>query len=714
MKSIELIDIESIASDRAGITREDGVIELLSEADEALGRRPYPSSPTIRSTEANIDESIGNRQLWLQSIELNGEFQEDDSEEVEETIGKKPDDALVCSDACSAPDVSIQELLQTFTPPKPHAGRVLKAGAGPVRGSSRQTSSKLQTKDVLQDILVELDDNLSSWDTPSTSGIRSPETVATLAAKWANKTEKTSGKPLYGRPRSSGNRGNILLKRTLANRNNILSSELGGESSPSLQALTMPLPAKSNDGDKNQTTNVMTTGGFRLGTMEKQTLNGFACVDRIQQVPVSSPESVSFLEGLSDIPISKPVQLTQRCIAANNTGYTKDNCASTPRSAAAVEYLEPIDTDTSILSTAGEALPHSPVKPSKVSREGSKRDYIVHSKAFTAEESKAKIRQLMSNTALKKQFNEVNKVTREKQSLLAEIVLSINEQVHQYLLEQKVPIAEVLGPTTVIHNFESVPIIRFKRKCTSMYDLNNDIYYPCETTMCNEPICLLFYNAVDFFTKYKNQKQRVYSEVQDLKRAGNKVIIILNEYSRLEKSLAELENRCMRSRVEQQLTGDKSPRRKTVKEVQLTALEMNSKDLGRKVNEMIIKCDIDIFPINSAASFANWISNLVWVVAKMRYDPMMKNVNWSHINVKIGKTPTEVLSKTLQQINGVTEIRAGRVTSTYPSFQQIFTDFEKGYLVAGKDGNPLMTKVAEKAMNALLMSEDPEEQIYIN
>ncbi|AGO12931.1 AaceriADL318Cp [[Ashbya] aceris (nom. inval.)] len=713
MKSIELIDIESIASDRAGITREDGVIELLSDADEALGRRPYPSSPTIRSTGGTVDVSIGNRQLWLHSIELNGEFQEDDSEDAEETIGKKPADAQLGSDACTAPDVSIQEFLQTFTPPKPPAGRIIK-GPGPSRASSRQGISKLQPKDVLQDILVELDDNLSSWDTPSTSGIRSPETVANLAAKWVNKTEKNGSKPPYGRPRSSGSRGNILLKRTLANRNNILSSELGGESSPSRLTLQVPPSGKGNDDDKNQTTNVMSTGGFDIGTMEKQTLNGSASNDKIQHVPASSPESVSFLEGLPDTPTSKTVHLPQRCIAAANTGYTKDNCASTPRSIATAEYLEPIDTDTSVLSTAGNTQPHSPTKTPKVDHDEGRRDYIVHSKAFTADESKAKIKQLLSNIALKKQFNEVNKVTREKQSLLAEIVLSINEHVHQYLLEQKAPIEEVLGPTTIIHNYESIPVIRFKRKCTSIYDLTNDIYYPCEPTMCNEPICVLFYNAIDFFTKYKNKRLRLYSEVEDLKRAGNKVIVILNEYSRLEKSLAQLENKCMRSRVEQQLTGDTSPRRKTVREMQLAALGMNSKDLSRKINEMIIRCDIDIFPVNSAASFANWVSNLVWVVAKIRYDPMMKNADWSHINVKIGKTATEVLSKTLQQINGVTEIRAGRVTSAYPSFQQLFTDFEKGYLVAGKDGNPLMTKVAEKAMNALFMSEDPEEKIYIN
>lgn len=378
--------------------------------------------------------------------------------------------------------------------------------------------------------------------------------------------------------------------------------------------------------------------------------------------------------------------------------------------------FEPIESDSSIHHTQGSKFNQKMNEQNGgVQVHKSKREHVVNGKYFTKEEFNSMLQVCINDSRFKKKYNDVNKITKDKDKLAQEMVLDINETIINYFDQIGIDLDKELFPTSIIKNSDNIPIIKFKRKCNSIYDYNHDIFFPCDEILAEESLCILFYQAIDFFYLYRSQKRSLWRELKRLKQSGKKVIIILDGYLTLEKDLTNLENKKYREKVHLNINGiTKSSycRKHTEKDERLEALGMKTKDLDRRVNEILIYTEADIFPVNNSSEFFDWLNNLIWVLGKRRYDLMAKNKEWAHIDVKIGKTRTEVLSKCLQQLKSVTQIKAERVTHIYNSFQKMFEDFQKGYLLSGKDGNPLMTKTIEKAMHALLTSDDPDEKIY--
>lgn len=345
------------------------------------------------------------------------------------------------------------------------------------------------------------------------------------------------------------------------------------------------------------------------------------------------------------------------------------------------------------------------------------RNFVTHGKHYSEQESETTIKRLLQNPVTRKMYNEVNKVTRDPDSLRSEITLDISHNVYSGFKEQGIELEKELGPTLIKQNYESLPIINFKRKTTSVYDYTHDIFYPCEETIVEEPVCVLFYQALDFFHLCRTTKSVLFHEIRMLTKNGRKVILVLNGYDSLEKSLNNLENKEYRIRVQEEM-GDtantKKSKKKTNLEQKLEGLKLPAKDLDCKIDEMIVQTGVHVFPISTHSEFITWARNLILVVSRVRYDPLMKNIEWSHINVKSGQDGKDVLSKTLEQLNLMTRAKAQRVVNVYPSFQKIFDDVSKGYLTSGNDGKPLMSETIEKAMTTLLTSDDPTELIYMD
>ncbi|AMD18747.1 HBL155Wp [Eremothecium sinecaudum] len=706
----EVIEIESSINDRlVQITREDGVIEIVSDMDEMVdpsNRVRYPSSPSIRCNQ--IVELNSEVTHDCMSIELDANFQQDTSlndSELEVLRGRHStkrinmdnEDNKIDSLGSFPSEPNIQDTLQKTV-------EVDTAKKAPV---------KQKDNDVLRDILSDIEDRLSSHDTIDSSSLRSPEQLPALTARWTQVSNRSVTAIDTGNSGTACT-GNNTIRRKLANKNSAVSI-LPVQSPPKRNLVSTIIPT-STDVNRER---ISIRPAPRQREIAKDTIEH----RKGGKLPMLRPNRRNWHEMMvsSNLPSSaddnhskrhKPVEIGSKRRGSITDNTTEESVRAIPDEDN-IYGFEKIDTDSSFDVNVLTSPPHPKQKPPKLPEAPpAGKEYIVHGKYYSNEESKSMVTKSHASNSLKKKFTEVNKTQRDKEVLLSEIIISINDAVNEQLIEGGSNVNDIFSPSTIFQNYEDIPIIRLKRKCSSIYDFNHNMFYPCDTVICEEPTCVLLFQALDFFHKYSTQKAELMEQIEKLVKSGKKAIIILNEYSRLEKSLSHLEDKDLRDKVAEQLSGSTSPKRRTAKQQELEKLGLTSKDLGNIVNEIVLHWQVEVFPLNSITEFITWFKNLVWVVSKIRYDPMMKNISWSHINLKIGKTPTEVLSKTLQQINSVTEIRANRVTNVYKSFQMLLEDLKKGYLVAGNDDNPLMSRVTEKVVNRLFLSNNPDEKVY--
>ena len=82
------------------------------------------------------------------------------------------------------------------------------------------------------------------------------------------------------------------------------------------------------------------------------------------------------------------------------------------------------------------------------------------------------------------------------------------------------------------------------------------------------------------------------------------------------------------------------------------------------------------------------------------------------MNVKSGKSPTDVLFNFLKQIAHVNEPKAKRVVSHYKTFQSLADDMKAGYVARSNDDKPLMLKSLERALHTLYTSDNPNDLIF--
>lgn len=123
------------------------------------------------------------------------------------------------------------------------------------------------------------------------------------------------------------------------------------------------------------------------------------------------------------------------------------------------------------------------------------RKTIAHSKYFTVEQYKEMVKKCLSSSEMKQRYNECNKVSRSEETIQKEMILNVNYKTIEIFESKNISLSSELKPITIIQNFEEYPVIWFKRKCSSIYDHNHGIFYPCDEVLVDESICVLVYEA---------------------------------------------------------------------------------------------------------------------------------------------------------------------------------------------------------------------------
>ncbi|SSD59794.1 uncharacterized protein SCODWIG_01555 [Saccharomycodes ludwigii] len=347
-------------------------------------------------------------------------------------------------------------------------------------------------------------------------------------------------------------------------------------------------------------------------------------------------------------------------------------------------------------------------------------NFIAHARAYSDEECKNILAGLNQNPVLRKKLTDVNRVKRDNEEIFSEIVMEFNPKVLLTFKENDVDLSSVVPCKVREHYDTNRPSIKFKRAVTSIYDLTHDIFFPCAEKVVEEQFIILFYDAVDFFERYANEKVSILHEFRYLQKRYMRVVIILNKFKAFKRLLSNNINkkyiesvRNALSSVEKEgssLTNMNKDRKRGNPGKEDLNLEPD--DLGAILNELMVNCGVHVFPTVNHLDFIEWIKHIVLIIGRSRYDPLVKNIDYAHINVKSGQDPKNVLEKSLEQLNLITTAKAKRVTNLYPSFQSLLDGVLKGDLKNGPDGKSLMTGNAADALKVLLSSNNPDEIIY--
>lgn len=340
------------------------------------------------------------------------------------------------------------------------------------------------------------------------------------------------------------------------------------------------------------------------------------------------------------------------------------------------------------------------------------RPYIVHGKCYSDDESQELVRNWLSNN--KAAFKASNQIYRSNEKARACITVTMANGLIKILRNSGCDFETGIKPAILQASADAeLPRIGFLRACDSEYDLNHDIFYPCEKFSVEESLSILYYDAQAFFELYRSDKEYLFKRFRSFTKSGKYLIVVLSNIKKLGRALEALEDRKYKARVQDELTGSQinkingSRKKASI----LEDLDMKRFDVEQRLRFIDRLWGVKIHVVSSHAEFAESLPNLVSLIAKQRMDPAIRYMRYSHINARSSKDKTDVLRQTLQQINKMPELKANSVIEAYPTFQMLFSDFKRGELKSGLDGKHLMTEAMETRLYKLLTCDNPNESI---
>ena len=338
-------------------------------------------------------------------------------------------------------------------------------------------------------------------------------------------------------------------------------------------------------------------------------------------------------------------------------------------------------------------------------------NYIAYGQYYTREDSKNKIRHLLKEN--KNAFKRVNQIYRDNIKARSQMIIEFSPSLLQLFKKGDSDLQQQLAPAVVQSSYnDSMPLLRFLRKCDSIYDFSNDFYYPWDPKIVEENVLILYYDAQEFFEQYTSQKKELYRKIRFFSKNGKHVILILSDINKLKRAIFQLENEKYKARVEQRLSGtEEALRPRSKKSSQVGKLGIKKFDLEQRLRFIDREWHVKIHTVNSHMEFINSLPNLVSLIGKQRMDPAIRYMKYAHLNVKSAQDSTETLKKTFHQIGRMPEMKANNVVSLYPSFQSLLEDIEKGRLQSDNEGKYLMTEAVEKRLYKLFTCTDPNDTI---
>ncbi|EGV64179.1 hypothetical protein CANTEDRAFT_105476 [Yamadazyma tenuis ATCC 10573] len=284
-----------------------------------------------------------------------------------------------------------------------------------------------------------------------------------------------------------------------------------------------------------------------------------------------------------------------------------------------------------------------------------------------------------------KQLTAANKVTRSREELMSEMIVSLP----QWLLNQATE-DQFEGAQLRVHDLDSE--VKWKRKVNTVYDKTRDIFIPCDAHEIEERFTLLYFEAEQFVKKLISQG------FQDL---PPQAIVMVEKYHQYLTKIDNLENRIYKNKV----LGKEN--RSTEK------VEITVKEIEAMANKLEYNKYINIFPVKSSQEALDWIVSFTYTISDARYNRLQRSAESNLIAGTAGHDYKSTYIETIRKFKLMPTMKCERLFVYYDNLYKIYQKFVMSNSLGNDDDDRrLVPETTEKGMRTLFTSDDPEQVIY--
>lgn len=368
-----------------------------------------------------------------------------------------------------------------------------------------------------------------------------------------------------------------------------------------------------------------------------------------------------------------------------------------------VDLSDPISTGSS-----------SPIKlsPLKVAPETTGKTTSDNKKAQKAQKT-----QKCKNTN-SKDLKEANKVTRNKEEILSEMVLHISLPLHDSLFDDE-HLQALFKDSNVRKTYSRLPMISWTRKVKADYDTEKDIFIPCDPKEIRERILVLYYAAVECIAKIHNGNladeihRALEKEVSQDPSLNYHMVIVVEGYDGYVSKLKQQEGKKyqaeVRSQVNPEISASQSNKRKAQEALELP---VQAEEIEGLMTSFMIANNVTIFPVKNNKDGIEWLRSFTYTIGSAYYDKYNRNMELSNLGrVKSGTDKRSTFIQSIKQFKFMTTPKAEQLFGFYPSILSMYEKYSSSDTLGTYGGKNVLPPMVDAAMKKLLTCEDPNAMI---
>lgn len=311
-----------------------------------------------------------------------------------------------------------------------------------------------------------------------------------------------------------------------------------------------------------------------------------------------------------------------------------------------------------------------------------------------------------------RRWKDANTVTRKKEDLLSEMVISIPDSVLSLIKSKQCE--EILFGIEIREYHKGDPFITWQRKVNAEYDQVTDSFMPTSPRVIEEDKCCLVYDAKDFVTIMS--METILNKLNRFKKDNPRfstIVIMLIGWDQLVQKVKNAENRRYTERIRGSSVEDPNKRRKKKQSLEE---QLNLEELETTLAQLKVY-GFRIFTTKNVHETTVWLQSFTYAIAQARYDKLVRHPEFANVgNIKSGKDIRDTYFKMLLELKFVTEPRAKRITNNFPSLSSLYQTVQQcnGRLPYGDDGRAVMNTNIESTIIKLFKSHDDKELLHMD
>lgn len=317
----------------------------------------------------------------------------------------------------------------------------------------------------------------------------------------------------------------------------------------------------------------------------------------------------------------------------------------------------------------------------------------------------------------RKEMAHVNRTSRKKEEILSEMIIVVPRALYESQFDKEYFKETFLHPTLRLSPCE-VPVISWRRKVTSKYSPNDDLFIPCASEEMSENTLVVLFKVEDFVDFIADGLFELYlddatSRIVEHERAASNTIVFVEGYDQLVGTLKNKENRKFRNAILANLENDGRDCPQGRKSKREDDIKMSVKDIEARINDLQLRLQVNILPIRDNRDCIDWLNSFTYTIGNRYYDKKERNQTISNLgHVRSGNDTKSTFLQCLKQFKLMTDPKAEKLSRYFPSLYAIYMRcHDHNSLGKDENGKNIVPPSIDVAINKVFTSNDPNEVI---